>query len=282
MKEVMKSVLTILTLSLVLWGCDVITEPIKDWDYNPDDTTETVLRKVLIEDFTGHRCKNCPDAAKKLKELKDFYGDRVIGMAVHAGPAIFVGVTPEYPTDFTTPQGNQIYSFFKIPGLPMGMISRKDWTSTGSSHLKSVNSWPTNTAAIIATEAKIKISGTVAYNGSNRQITVNGEVESLADFTDDLKIAIAVTESGIVAPQLMPDDTRNATYVHNDVLRTMLTQALGDQLAVSPVAKGAKFPVQYSIALSSDWVEANCQVIIYVINNSNNEILQVEKLKIQP
>jgi len=55
----------------ILYSCDVI-----EGDYmtvgtnNPDDTTSFV-KKVLIEDFTGHRCPNCPSAAAELEALEN-------------------------------------------------------------------------------------------------------------------------------------------------------------------------------------------------------------------
>ena len=43
-------------------------------------------RNVLIEDFTGQRCVNCPAATKKIEELHSQYGDRIIPVAIHSGP----------------------------------------------------------------------------------------------------------------------------------------------------------------------------------------------------
>lgn len=281
MKSIIKSAIYIFAFA-IFSACDVVDEPIKDWNYNPVDP-ETVARKIVIEDITGHRCKNCPTAAKELEKLKNFYGDRIIGLAVHAGPQIFVGVDSIlYPTDFTTPFGNQIFSQFRIPGLPMGMISRKDYTSTGTAHLKSITSWPSNTAQLIDTDAQFKLTLSNSYNASSRQVVVDVEAEALANMSHDVKICVMITESAIVAPQLMPDNSRNENYVHNDVLRTMFTQALGDNFCTGPIATGQKTTGQYIGFLSSDWADVNCDVVVYVFNADTFEILQAEVAKIAP
>ena len=47
-------------------------------------------RKVLIEDFTGQRCINCPNAADKIEQLKEEYGTSIIAVGIHSGPlAVF-------------------------------------------------------------------------------------------------------------------------------------------------------------------------------------------------
>jgi len=280
-----RKITSLLTLTAFTFfmGCDVIENPIKDNGNIPVDTNSTiVLRKVLIEDLTGHRCKNCPDAAKILKDLKTFYGERVIGMAIHAGPSNFVGTTPDYPTDFTTPFGVQIYQHFKVPGLPMGLVSRKDYTPTGSSHLKSMNSWPANTAELIAKEAAYKLKVSHTYNATTRDLEINVEAEALANMSNDLTISVSITESKIIAPQLMNDNTRNENYEHNDVLRTMFTQALGDNFTTGPIAQGQKSTRTFTGKLNTAWVDVNCAIVVYVSNATTYEILQAEIVYIAP
>ena len=74
-------------------SCDVVEGPyLIDGNTNPVDTNSFV-KKVLIEDFTGHQCQFCPAAAEELSALQGFYGDKVIGIAIH----------PQFPTGFTAP-----------------------------------------------------------------------------------------------------------------------------------------------------------------------------------
>ena len=59
-------------------------------------------RCVLLEDFTGQRCINCPMANDEIHALQEQYGaDTVIAVAIHSGPlgfhtnAKFVGLSTE-------------------------------------------------------------------------------------------------------------------------------------------------------------------------------------------
>ena len=49
-------------------------------------------RCVLLEDFTGQRCLNCPTATNIVAQLQEAYGDSVfIAVAIHGGPLGFKG-----------------------------------------------------------------------------------------------------------------------------------------------------------------------------------------------
>ena len=51
-----------------------------------------VGRAILIEDFTGQRCVNCPTGTEIINGIVDTYGeDNVIAVGVHSGPLGFAG-----------------------------------------------------------------------------------------------------------------------------------------------------------------------------------------------
>ena len=66
-------------------------------------------KKVLIEDFTGFKCANCPDASSELHKIEEIYPDKVIGIAIHAGS--FAEPSGVFVTDFRTDEGNEITDF---------------------------------------------------------------------------------------------------------------------------------------------------------------------------
>ena len=70
-----------------LTACDNVDEG--ERFEGPLDLEEVLAKSeknVLIEDFTGQRCTNCPNAAQKIHEFQEQYGkDRVIAVAIHGG-----------------------------------------------------------------------------------------------------------------------------------------------------------------------------------------------------
>ena len=122
----MKNYITLISIILALSSCDVEEKPfIQDYNsyVNPD-------KKVLIEDFTGHLCPNCPNAARELEAIHDIYGDQIIGMAIHVSKSFArpypASQAPSFQYDFRTNWGDELDSYYGISamGLPRGMVNR--------------------------------------------------------------------------------------------------------------------------------------------------------------
>ena len=110
------------TLYPGLWSDYVSTE----W---PSFTqNQNINRNILIEDFTGHTCQNCPEAAKELEAIHDVYGDQIIGIAIHVVKSFArpypESAAPKFQYDFRTEWGNAWESLFEITSLPKGMVNR--------------------------------------------------------------------------------------------------------------------------------------------------------------
>ena len=76
----------IIIATIFISSCEVIEGPYMTGTIDPIDTTNNqYVKNILIEDFTGHTCKNCPDAARELDAIHDVYGSQIIGLAIHAG-----------------------------------------------------------------------------------------------------------------------------------------------------------------------------------------------------
>ncbi|MCK9618131.1 MAG: Omp28-related outer membrane protein [Lentimicrobiaceae bacterium] len=97
-------------------------------DAEADDTVK-VTKKVLLEDFTGHLCINCPSAAEKAKELKTIYGENLYIIAHHAGEFAEPQTSGNYTADFRNPSSNELYAEFGITYNPVGLINRHEFNS---------------------------------------------------------------------------------------------------------------------------------------------------------
>ena len=275
MKQLLLS-LSIFTLLFMTPSCDVIDQPFKG---NIQDTTSTQQqRNVLIEDFTGHRCKNCPKASKAIEALVDAYGSRIIGLAIHAGPGNFTNTNTDYPTDFTTPEGKAIQNFFGTNFLPVGMVNRENWTASWNGHWSPYTNWPTLSSEAIDSTLRIALEASAGVNNGNLEVSAQGLPQM--GLLHDLNIAVLIKESNIVSPQLMPDDTRDSNYVHMNVLRDYVTDTWGESFGTSPMLPGDTLSGNYSIAWNTDWVQSNAAVVVYVFNPSNYRILQVIEIPV--
>ena len=306
MKKIKYIIATLFGILLFnITSCDIIEGPyLIDNNTNPVDTN-TFVKKVLIEDFTGHRCPNCPAAAEELVSLQDFYGDRVIGIAIHPSSPAFSTPSPltasSYTYDFRTQFGDDIDNIFEITtvGLPRGMVNR---TGFDTQHQLGKDEW----SSIVQMELeKAPIFGiTLSSNVSNGNGTISITAEALTNINldkkekiEDYNIVICLTEKNIV--QWQKDNTAGdiEDYEHNHVLRTMINTTFGESIGNSFV-DGDIWEKDYSIDITNlentnenyslntlfmgngnckEWNEDNMEIVVYIYNTSNYEIVQVEE-----
>lgn len=306
MKKIKYIIATLFGILLFnITSCDIIEGPyLIDNNTNPVDTN-TFVKKVLIEDFTGHRCPNCPAAAEELVSLQDFYGDRVIGIAIHPSSPAFSTPSPlttsSYTYDFRTQFGDDIDNIFEITtvGLPRGMVNR---TGFDTQHQLGKDEW----SSIVQTELeKAPIFGiTLSSNVSNGNGTISITAEALTNINldkkekiEDYNIVICLTEKNIV--QWQKDNTAGdiEDYEHNHVLRTMINTTFGESIGNSFV-DGDIWEKDYSVDITTlentnenhslntlfmgngnckEWNEDNMEIVVYIYNTSNYEIVQVEE-----
>jgi thiol-disulfide isomerase/thioredoxin len=306
MKKIKYIIATLFGILLFnITSCDIIEGPyLIDNNTNPVDTN-TFVKKVLIEDFTGHRCPNCPAAAEELVSLQDFYGDRVIGIAIHPSSPAFSTPSPltasSYTYDFRTQFGDDIDNIFEITtvGLPRGMVNR---TGFDTQHQLGKDEW----SSIVQMELeKAPIFGiTLSSNVSNGNGTISITAEALTNINldkkekiEDYNIVICLTEKNIV--QWQKDNTAGdiEDYEHNHVLRTMINTTFGESIGNSFV-DGDIWEKDYSVDITTlentnenhslntlfmgngnckEWNEDNMEIVVYIYNTSNYEIVQVEE-----
>lgn len=276
-----------ITVGLLSTSCDVIDEPFKGGGPNPVDTNSIVQgdsliqtgRVVLVEDFTGHRCKNCPKAGKVMKALDSLYGSSVVGLAIHAGPSSFTGVTTDYPTDFTTTSGDELATFFNIFALPMGMVQRMDYPN---SQQKSYTAWTSLAAGELAltTEALFQLKASFDTLSDVAVLDVNVSLSQAS--SHGIGLAIYLKESGMVSPQLMPNNTRNVTYTHNNVFRAAPLGTFGKSLSATAVASGDVFTEQVTFTLDPQWDVAQCHWVAILYDKDNYKVMQAAELAVRP
>ncbi|MEN8225882.1 MAG: Omp28-related outer membrane protein [Bacteroidota bacterium] len=92
--------------------------------------TKSVVKQsskvVLLEEFTGHLCVNCPEATKLSHDLKQTYGEQLLLLAIHAGDLAEPSGSP-YENDLRTTAGTTIYNHFAPVGVPTGMVNRTEF-----------------------------------------------------------------------------------------------------------------------------------------------------------
>jgi hypothetical protein len=278
MKKIFSITFILILFSLIFNGCDIVEEPYLQpttgGGHEPGDN----VRKVLLEDYTGQKCPNCPGAAEEANKLKTIYGEQLVLLTIHAGFYAEPDATGDFTADFRTPEGNELNTFFGFPGYPMGTVNRAKYS--GSTILLK-DSWEDAVAIQVALDAQASIEITTDYTPSNRNLICMLETEFLDNLDGTYNICAFILESGIISPQQTPQDV-DENYEHNHVLRTSMNGTWGELVGVDGMAvAGVTLTNHYTYTLPDEWNADNCEVIAFVYDNESLEIIQAEEKKVQ-
>lgn len=239
------------------------------------------LRTVLVEDYTGFRCPNCPRAAEALKDLECMYGARVVPLAVHVGETF---ASPEnnpdgsFSTDFRTPIGAAYDAEFgNSLFLPNGLINRKKYDGF---HPQLFNSWAGHVANILAQPAEALVHVDVAYNEASREATATIKVSALTDLNNfPYRLVVLLSEDSVIDWQL--DNAANPPeiedYVHMHVLREGFTAAWGNPVnGGNALSAGETETTTHSLIIDEEYVDHNCNVVAFIYRDDTKEVIQAE------
>lgn len=261
-------------------ACDKVEPPYMNEDAGQNDEDTVVVRKILLEEFTGHQCPNCPEGMKTANQLKSVYGDRFLIMSIHTG--LFARPTPgDFENDYRTEAGDGIAEFFGINQFPVGIINR---TEFDGSTMMSPSAWGSAISQIIDVEPVLKIKMQSDYNSSTKILNISISTEALTDVEGWLFVSAFILEDGIISPQKTNDEDYPTgiimDYEHNHVLRAAINGTWGEELSNDGMLTGEISTKDYSISISDDWEADNCKIIAFVYEQETMQIIQAEEKEI--
>lgn len=262
-------IMCLAAVGLMLVGCDHIAEE-ERLIYDPimpetgqgegqgDEESGLTKRVVLLEDFTGQRCPNCPTAGKVVEQLQEVYGDALVAVAIHGGQ-LAVANTPRV-IGLKTDAGEEYNSHWKLAEWPMGMIDRHG--------LVNYPNWVDEVKKEWATLAPLRLEGTAAFVDDAIAITVKAEG---TDGTVTGKLQIWLLEDGIKALQLTLEGVDQG-YIHNHVLRTAVNGTWGEDFSIG---EGEIVERTFTQTLEPNWNKDNLSIVAFVYNDDG--VQQVTK-----
>lgn len=265
MAKEMKKLYTLLYISamavMALSSCDEVAPEDRLVYVEPAEAK----RAILIEDFTGQNCVNCPRATEAISELQATYGeDKVIAVGIHSGPFAHVGsqMGAAYMS-LGTSQGDDYFTHFGVEAQPGMMVNRAYGRVFYDTSVLSVL-----TTRYLAQETPLNLEVATDFDASSRVLSI--EVTGYTSDPVSGKLQIYITEDGIIDTQLMPDGSENTAYEHNHVYRaTASTDAYGDEFSL---AMGESRTANYTYTIPSNWNADNLAVVAFVYDDS--EVVQ--------
>lgn len=272
-------------ISLIFLSCEKVDYPYES-NIPAQDSTDAskYVRKILLEDYTGHTCGNCPAAALVAENLYNQYKGKVVTIAVHAG--FFTKTNSKYPTSYTTTAGNDWdgASGFGVSavGNPNGMVNRKNYENNGL--IQKESKWPTTVSLASKDSYILGLAIKPAYNEASRMLSTNVTARFRSSYPNNVKLSLVITEDSIIGPQT--DYTKNPDLVPNYVFMHMLRDAVngswGSDLKKAPVTARDSVSLDFpNFQIKTKFNDKHLYLVAFAFDELTREVLQVEKVKMK-
>jgi hypothetical protein len=281
------SIVFCLLCFVIFSSCDEINGPYEDYTNVPKGT-----RKVLLEDFTGHQCGNCPTAAREALKLDSIFEGRIILVGTHVSFFADTNKTGKFTYNFKTEAGNQLDVDYGIEaaGLPKGMVNRAKYNTQ---YLLNYGDWASVIAQQLAVVPDVHLAIENTYNETTRELNIDVDVEYMKRGRPNQRMVVYLLEDSIVNWQkdyALPDGQQDVSnYVHRHVLRKAITPTYGDVITNTESFIGKVTRKTFTTTLSPAYNDKHCSIVVFVLDDKgpsttpkgfDRVVLQAEEKKV--
>ncbi len=264
-----------------VFACEEVEEPfIEANPFTGEYDSDLPIRKILIDDFTGINCVNCPEASMVIEDLKETYGNHIVPIGIHTGS--YANPIDDSQPDFRTDVGYELggdgitsLGFFNVAWQPFGVVNR---TQFGDNYYQHHSEWATLVVGILKENkfADIDIKIINEFNEESNILDIDINVKAIIDVASRLTLSVYLVENRITGHQSGAQNPEE--YEHNHVLRAGINGTWGDEISTSiPFAQYEELSIAYSDTLNTDWIPANCEVVTFVYDSETLEVIQAEQ-----
>lgn len=242
---------------------------------NPKEPTKTALetvqpytKRLLIEDYTGIWCGNCPKVAHAIDILLQ-ESDKVIPVGIHRQQSTNPSARAYDPFNFNSSAVEAKYGFYGY--YPTGMLDRATKWSNPARNTEQARK-------LLAEPAGIGL--TISPRVSNGTLTIPVNIKFGADYSSKrLRLIVYVLEKGLVEDQVNYTDFYGGTHIvenyeYNHVLRASVTSIMGDDIPWQQTTLNNIYTQVLNIPISETHVNelTNMYIVAFVISSSGNAL----------
>ena len=188
--------------------------------FSASGSPSSFTKKVLLEDFTGTWCPNCPPAAAAVASAISG-NSNIFGVGYHYGVS-------SYPDPMEIPETRFWTNYYNVTGFPTVYVNGPD------------TRWDFPDAAQINTElaedAVVGLAVSAEIIGGKLDLEV--QVGYKSAISEEIKLMIYLIEDNVTTNSSQSGSSQGSSYVHRDVLREVFTDQLGDVISTSNIGVG--------------------------------------------
>ncbi len=256
---------------------DLAGNTLTDTTYIATEIEAPQTKNILLEEFTGVRCVNCPQGHEVLDNLENQHGERFIAVSGHSR-----FLADPYPGDQDLRvEDAQALEDLLGPAIakPSASVDRVLFPGE-TSLLYFTQKWAGYVNQRMSASTPVNLYVETIFNENNRQLNVTVTLHYTTNEPQDNKLTIILMEDGIITSQL-GNSGIEPHYVQNRVLRKVLTSTNG--LTITESKTPGRVVVKSFIAenLPEIWDVSEMKLIALVHRSTGTtEVLQAVEKKI--
>ncbi len=233
-------------------------------------------KAVLLEEYTGWGCGNCPDGAAMAAQLKALRGEGLQVIAVHAGHYAEPGEYNRF--DLRTDYSDSLLAQAGEYGYPQGTVDRVYMPEYGRIMAMGRGYWPKaiKSRSFDTAVVNLWVGASLAADSRTLSVTVEGYYYRSA-LSAVNRLNVALLQNHIEGPQNQAPEG----YRHEHVLRDLLTGFWGDNL--TETAAGTLFEKTYTYTVPADYrgvaVDLRQLEIVVFVCDDTDTVLNVTACK---
>ena len=218
------------------------------------DWTREFARKSLVMRFTATWCGYCPNMAKAVSLAQSQNPGKIEALNLHGSGS-----------NLAFSKNAELEKRFNITGFPTGIVDGRRRLEnygyeTSASFIKQY---------VEETESNYPVATTVGFESSFAYDKLTVNLKLYARKADNYRIAVFVTESGIVGYQADYNEGEHASYRHDHIARLAMTDVMGEAVVVS--AGNSIIEKSWSVTVPSSYVKENLRVLVIVYRSFGSQ-----------
>ena len=222
---------------------------------------------VLVEKYTGPRCVNCPNADVTLDQLHAQFGDRLVVISINHP----TGQGEPFPgqPDMRTDAGTAWDQYFGIGAIPAAYLNR----NKAKQYSGSMDNLGNDIDALVNQDPLLDLTLTSSADTASRTIDITVSYYLYNHIDNGITLTLALTEDSLSYRQLTPNNGIVSDYIHNHMLRAVITDTWGEDIPTSGVAGETKVKHFSYTVTNPDIKLENCHVVGFISNKDDRTVI---------
>lgn len=246
---------------------DVLSEPITVRFH--DGSEINFVKRVLIEDYTGTWCGNCPRVSHAI-ELARLQSEFIVPVGIHRSSSNPADAAYD-PYNFDS---SSLEAVLNMSGYPKALLNRMTrWQPLEQNNI---------TQVINLTQGdNPKLGLSIANEVTSTTINLDVNVKFSQDF-ENLKLVVYVLENGLIYDQVNYTTFYGGLpyiqdFEHEHVLKACLTPLFGESIASEETKVGNTYTKSFSIPIPSNIANSNNIEFVAFVTGADNKSINVRK-----